>query len=197
VGRHEEAITEMTAAAELDPLSSVVSHNLGQVYDVAGLEEKAIEQQLKTVDLNPYFVPSHEHLVLLYARRGMYTDAVRYAKRFLALRGRDPWSRSILAGVSALSGRREVARACLEELRRDVPSHAAGGLAFIYAQLGDFEETFACLEKSYQERDVYLTFLPILTEFRPLHSDPCFADLVRRIGLPLPRSSEIKRASLP
>jgi tetratricopeptide (TPR) repeat protein len=183
MGRHEEAIAEMKAAAEMDPLSSLASHNLGQVYDAAGLDEKAIEQQLKTIEINPSFVASNEHLALLYARRGMLEKALQYAEKCLALRGSDVRSRAILASVYALSGEREKARACLEDLKRDAPSHASGGLAFIYAELGDSDETFACLERSYLERDVYLTFLPILTEFRYLHGDPRFTDLLQRIGV--------------
>jgi len=63
--------------------------------------------------------------------------------------------------------------------------------------LRDSEQTFACLEKSYEERDVYLTFLPALPEFRHLHGDPRFVAMLRRIGLPQPRESEMKRASSP
>ena len=186
-GRHREAIEEMKLAIDLEPLSGLASLTLAQVYDAAGLEEQAIEQNLKTIDLNPSFVPSYENLGLLYARRGMYEKARGYADKLLALRGDDPRSRSILAGIYAISGRREEALTLIEELKTDLPPHATGGLAFPYADLGDSEQTIACLEKSYQERDVYLTFLHILPDFRHLHGDPRFTDLLQRIGVPAPR----------
>jgi len=53
MGRSQDAIAEMTAALDLDPLSSLISHNLASVYNGAGLEDQAIEQLLKTVELNP------------------------------------------------------------------------------------------------------------------------------------------------
>ena len=196
MGRHQEAIAEASAAVDLAPLSSIASYNLALVYDAAGLADEAIEQYRKTVELNPSSLDAHALLALSYARKGMYEEALECVEN-RALNKNDASSRSLLARVYALSGKREEARACLEELKRDGQSLATRGLVFIYAALGDCEDTFACLEKSYEERDVYLIFLPILPEFRHLHGDPRFVDLVRRIGLPQPRESEIKRAWLP
>jgi TolB-like protein/Tfp pilus assembly protein PilF len=196
MGRHQKAIEEIKLAVDLEPLSSLASLTLAQVYDVAGLEEQAIEQHLNTIDLNPSFVPSYEHLALLYARRGMYEKARGYADKLLALRGHDLRSCMILAGVYAISDRREEALALIEELKTDLPPHAAGGLAFVYANLRDSEQTIACLEKSYQERDVYLTFLHILPEFRYLHGGPRFTDLLTRIGLATATDVNEKRAGM-
>jgi hypothetical protein len=67
-----------------------------------------------------------------------------------------------------------------------------GSLLF-FASLGDREQAFEWLEKSYQERDAFLVFLPILPEFRNLHGDPRFADLLRRIGLPISPSARFER----
>jgi tetratricopeptide (TPR) repeat protein len=186
MGRQEEAIAEMIAAVDLDPLSSVASFYLASVYSCAGYEDRAIEQLLKTVGLNPAFAPSYGQLAALYARKGRYEKALDQAEKYLTVSGNDLRSRSLLAQVYAISGKREEALACMEELKKEAASHAVGGFAFLYAALGDSEQTFACLEKSWQERDVFLVFLPILREFRHLHGDPRFTDLLHRIGLPVP-----------
>jgi eukaryotic-like serine/threonine-protein kinase len=196
MGRHQEAIEEMKLAVELEPLSGLASLTLAQVYDVAGLEEQAIEQHLKTIDLNPSFVASYEHLALLFARRGMYEQARGCVDKLVGLRGQDPRSRSILAGVYAISSRREEALALIEALKTDLPPHATGDLASCYAYLRDSEQTFACLEKSYQERDVYLTSLHILPRFRYLHGHPRFIDLLNRIGLATAAQVNKKRAGM-
>jgi hypothetical protein len=122
----------------------------------------------------------------------MHEKALQYTEKYLVLRRHDVRSRSVLAAVYAILGKREEALAGLGELKKDFPSSATEGLAVIYAALRDSEQTFAYLEKSYEARDVYLTFLPVLPEFRHLHGDPRFADLLRRIGLPQQRASEIK-----
>lgn len=121
MGRREEAIAEVRAATEMDPLSSLASDNLALLYEAAGLEEQAIEQNLKTIGLNPHFGASYEHLALLYAQRGMQEKALQYAEKYLALRRHDVRSRSILAGVYVILGKREEALAGLEGLKKDFP----------------------------------------------------------------------------
>jgi tetratricopeptide (TPR) repeat protein len=194
MGRSQEAIVEMTAALDLDPLSSLISHNLAHVYNAANLEDRAIEQHLKTLELDPSFLASYGQLAVLYARKGLHDKAMEQVEKYLAFSGRDVRSRCFLSQVYAISGRREEAIACVEDLKKEAPFHAASGLAFIYALLDDREQTFECLEKSYQERHAFLPFLQILPEFRNLHADPCFADLLRRIGVPTQRDIYLKPA---
>jgi hypothetical protein len=79
---------------------------------------------------------------------------------------------------------RAEATACVESPEKETTFHSTSGYAFVYAAPGNREQAFACLEKSYEERDVFLAFLPILPEFRSLHGDPRFTDLLRRIGPP-------------
>jgi hypothetical protein len=57
-------------------------------------------------------------------------------------------------------------------------------LANLYALLGDRDQTFAWLEKSYAERSSKLTDLKVDPDFDGIRSDPRFADITRRIGLP-------------
>ena len=64
--------------------------------------------------------------------------------------------------------------------RRYVSPYA---VATIYAGLGDREQAFLWLEKSYQERSPLLTFLRVEPTLDSLRSDPRFESLVRRVGL--------------
>ena len=56
-------------------------------------------------------------------------------------------------------------------------------VAAIYAGLGDQDQTFAWLQKAYEERSDWLVNLTNDQRFDDLRSDPRFADLVRRVGL--------------
>jgi hypothetical protein len=60
--------------------------------------------------------------------------------------------------------------------------------AFIYADLGEKEQAFEWLEKAYEERSSALVHLGngLVCTCDVLRSDPRFADLLRRIGLPPP-----------
>jgi len=56
-------------------------------------------------------------------------------------------------------------------------------IASVYVALGDKQQAIAWLEKAYQVRDSWIPAITVETPFKPLHSDPHFCDLVRRVGL--------------
>jgi hypothetical protein len=57
-------------------------------------------------------------------------------------------------------------------------------IATFYADLGDKEQAFVWLNTAYQERDFLLISLNTNFRLDPLRSDPRFAELVRKVGLP-------------
>jgi DNA invertase Pin-like site-specific DNA recombinase len=86
----------------------------------------------------------------------------------------------------AVAGRRAEALKVLDELtarsrQRHVPAYY---IALIYAALGEKDNAFAWLDRAYTQRSWYLTSLKVDPKVDSLRSDPRFADLVRRVGLP-------------
>ena len=75
---------------------------------------------------------------------------------------------------------REIART----LRRTAGDSDWFFAAGVYAAVGDNDEAFACLEKAYERHDFFLVFLKVHPYMDPLRSDPRYAELVHRIGLP-------------
>jgi hypothetical protein len=57
-------------------------------------------------------------------------------------------------------------------------------LAMTQMALGDRDQTFQLLDRCYEERSPWLTWLKSDPALDPLRSDPRFADLLRRMGLP-------------
>jgi hypothetical protein len=57
-------------------------------------------------------------------------------------------------------------------------------IAAVYGALGDKTQAFVFLDKAYNERDFILVMLNVEPMFDPLRSDPRFAELSRRVGLP-------------
>jgi len=58
------------------------------------------------------------------------------------------------------------------------------GVGRIYAALGQKEEAFRWLEKSYEERPDWMVFLKVDPLFDDWRSDPRFQDLMRRMNFP-------------
>ena len=57
-------------------------------------------------------------------------------------------------------------------------------IASFYSDLADKEQAFHWLDIAYQEHDWLLIGLNTYFQLDPLRSDPRFADLVRKVGLP-------------
>ena len=57
-------------------------------------------------------------------------------------------------------------------------------IASMYAELGEKDQAFRWFDTAYQERDFNLLGLRTDFSLDPIHSDPRFAELVRKVGLP-------------
>jgi len=72
-----------------------------------------------------------------------------------------------------------------------MPEHsyvAPFNIAVVYLGLGDKEQAFAWLDRAYKQRSYYLAVaLPTSASLDSIRSDPRFAELLRRVGLPQPR----------
>jgi tetratricopeptide (TPR) repeat protein len=126
------------------------------------------------------------HLVLgyTYAAKGLHRDAIAAYEEAIR-RGDDSPSAQIFLGAAyARAGERGRARAILDRLQRSEKYVSPGELAVLYTALGEHERAFTSLEKAFTARDLQLQFLGVDPSFDSLRSDPRFADLVRRVGLP-------------
>lgn len=58
--------------------------------------------------------------------------------------------------------------------------------AGIYAGMGDKDEAFRLLQKGYEQHSAGILYLGVDVFWDGMRSDPRYADLLRRIGLPQP-----------
>ncbi len=54
----------------------------------------------------------------------------------------------------------------------------------LYLKLGEPDKAFPWLEKWFKNHDGSLVWMKVAPEFDRIRSDPRFADLMRRVGLP-------------
>jgi len=189
-GRFNESIAEAQRAQELDPLSPEIVSRLGLVYLCARRYDESIAQFQKALDLYPSAAVIRASLAWAYAMKRMYPQALaeydKIADQDKAVAAENQFVASGLGWVYAVSGRRADALKIAQEFR-DLSSHAYVDfylLATIYAGLGEKDEAFRLLEKGYEQRSASMTYLTIDSFWYGMRSDPRYADLLRRMGLP-------------
>ena len=150
--RHPEAISHLRRAVELDPLNLQYQSNLGQVLANSGQTDAAVEQLKKALEMDPNFTYGHVELSQIYRDTGHYDLAIEQWKKFAAL-SNDAEEEAIAtesAKVYAKSGTKAaIAREI--EMRKDLAKRRyqdPSQIAYLYAQLGDKDQTFAWLEKA-------------------------------------------------
>ncbi len=182
-GRLDEALAEIEQARNLDPLSAAVNLNVGDMYYFRHEFEKATQQYRKTLELDANFPNVRRWLGNAACSMGNRTAAAEYYRQAVGAQGdRNPVA---LVAYLITTGREEEAREKLKRLGQDpVASRLlAADLAALYTMLGDKEAAFEWLERAYLERSGSLTFTKVSPSFEPLHSDPRFQSLLRRLNL--------------
>jgi TolB-like protein/Flp pilus assembly protein TadD len=185
LGRTEEAISEILKAQELDPLSLVYSMEIAWNWFMARKYDRALEQSVKTLDMEPLFTPALHTLGLAYEQMGQLEEAITAFERALAGSGGNPVPLAAMAYAYARVGRRREATEKFNQLQQlaseaYVPPY---WLALAHAGLGEKDAAFEWLERAYAVRDVWLVWLKREPRFDELRSDPRMENLLRRIGL--------------
>jgi tetratricopeptide (TPR) repeat protein len=185
LGRHDEALARAKVARELDPLNLRINALEGQFLIHAGRTDEAMDRLRKTLELDPDYWLALFFLASAYTEKGMYPEAVAAARKAGSVYD-SPRSVSFLGFALAKSGKQAEARAELERLLKAAKERYVSpyNIAMIYTGLGEREEALAWLERGYRIRDPRLTFLKAEPKWNDLRSDPRFAELVRKVGLP-------------
>ena len=193
VGRHAEAIAEAKRAQEVDPLSLYANVALGNTYIDARQPDEAIAQLQRTIGMDKNFQRAHGTLAEAYLAKERYEDAIAEFEKAWALSARNSPEQAARKATMLKDGYRKSGakgfweaflELRIENMKRDY-SVSPTIMAAAYARIGDKDQAFEWLEKAYTERDQYL-FYNLKTDyhFDGILSDPRYANLLQRIGLP-------------
>jgi len=187
-GRELEALAEANRAHQLDPLSPIISTTAGEVQLYARRYDEAIAVCKKVANENPTFAMAHLCLYQAYWGKRMYPHVIEDWKTYgrLSDNGNESEFASALEqGFRSAGWNGALAKGIETRLaQRKTAYSSAYVIAALYADSGDKDHAFQWLNIAYRERDYWL--LGLKTDFLldPLHSDPRFAELVRKVGLP-------------
>ena len=187
LGRTQEALAEAARAHDLDPLSPIVSTAAAHVHISGRQFDEAIEVSKRLAAENPTFSVVHLYLAEAYWGKGMYPQAIEEWKTYGQLNG-DPnevqFAAALDEGYKAGGWKEALKKGIAVRLAQRKNSYASPYLiAQLYAQAGDKEQAFYWLDTAYREHDLVYQ---LNTDFMldPIRSDPRFAALVKKVGLP-------------
>ena len=186
MGRQEEAIGEIELAQEIDPLSLAISNDLAWNYYMAGECDLALEQCLRTLEMEPGFAAARTTLGLAYEQTGQLKEAIAALEKARDGSGGNPVPLAWLAHALALNDGKREAKAVLSQLK-DLAKRcyvAPYTVAVVYAGLGDKGRALEWLEKAVEERDVWLVWIKRDPRLGSLRSSPRFEELLRHLRLP-------------
>jgi serine/threonine protein kinase/tetratricopeptide (TPR) repeat protein len=169
LNRIDQSLEEFRVALSLDPLSPIVNTNYGLTLMVAHRYPEAIAQLQKVLERDPSFPPGNFYVSQIYATVGRYPEAIS-AMQKISPGVKGPWSPDAQGFIKVV----------LDPASPTAPATVAAA----YALAGDPNKAFAYLEKSYAEQDAELMACIRYPAFESLHSDPRWANLMDRLGLP-------------
>jgi serine/threonine protein kinase/Tfp pilus assembly protein PilF len=185
LGRIDESLVESKKFLELDPVSQSPMGHLAYHYVCARTYDEAIRLYQKDLELYPNEVLGREQMGDAYYYKGMYAEAVEAYLKAASMGGFAPEVLAALKEAFAKGGIRGYTEKVIE-IRKSRPQadFDPTSIARGYARLGDKDQAFAWLEKAYADRSVGLLALKENPSYDSLRSDPRYADLLRRVGLP-------------
>jgi TolB-like protein/DNA-binding winged helix-turn-helix (wHTH) protein len=183
MGRNDEAMKQVAYAAELSPMDIHIRVVVGLVTLASGQSDSAISQ---FKELNASYPGLGDFgLGWCYREKKMYPEAVEALERVVHGR-RDSQSLASLACVYGLAGRKREALKLIDELKERSRQHYVPDNLFAeaYIGLGEKDEAMARLERAFEEHDQGMVWVKAFLGWEPLHSDPRFQALLRRMSFP-------------
>lgn len=186
-GRLNEGLKEEHLAQELDPKSDRLSGALS--YE--GKYDGAIALQLRDLQRDPNDGYAHYGLFQTYALAGKYPEAIQELKQAGQLFGFGAMLPEMNDAFKS-GGFKDAVRSVagnLERLQTGGQVYMPDILAEFYGVIGDKDRAFYWLDDAYRHKHstgaggglIWLKGNPM---YASLRSDPRYADLVRRVGLP-------------
>jgi len=184
LGRNDEAVREIRQAHDLAPLSLVISSNIGRMLYYARRYDDAIAELQEVLTLDPSRAYALIHLASAYEEKGNCASAIEEMKKAIALIGRGEGPG--LAHIYAKCGNLAEARRVLAGLEQPSDDGMQDWffIAGVEARLDHADRAFEWLDKAYQNRDFFLTYVKVHPYMDPLRSDPRFDAMLKKIGIP-------------
>src|SRR6266404_4716005 len=184
-GQAEQAMTEALTALELDPSSLSVRRGVGWISYYTRRYEQALYHLRRAVAMNPTSEDTYRVMGLVLTQQGAYAEAERAFREAITLSPDLSYATAGVAYVLALSGRRREAEAIVAELEARARERYVTPVAFCIAHLGlkNLDQVFHWLDRAYEDRRGWLTYMRVDPIFDPVKDDPRYEAFLKRMRL--------------
>ncbi len=184
-GRPREALAAIERGRDLDPLNFFVQTSAAGRLMRLGRLDQALELLQRAVKTEPDLVLAHRYFWPLYHQRKMPDQAAAAARAFFAVGANTDVAEAIERGYREGGyPRAMLLGATTLEARAKTGYIQPTQIATLYAHAGEADRAFEWLDRAYEIRDSWLVFVKDDPRFAPLHADPRFQALVKRMKFP-------------
>lgn len=183
--RFPEAEIEVRRAQQLDPVSSIVSMAIAEVYTWENHDGAAIAEYQKVIALDPSFAGAHGNIAHLYEKKRLYAEALNSEQQYWVLIGEPDFAKELQRAYDK-AGYTGVHLAILSKELRDREKgryRSPTGIAGLYASLGEESHAFEWLQKGYEEHSSGMAYLAIDSDFDAVRERPEFQYWLGVLGL--------------
>jgi tetratricopeptide (TPR) repeat protein len=183
-GRFTESLREAHIARDLDPMAVVSRFSVAWCSYHARRFDQALSLVRDALAAEPHNFMMLYCSSFVHGRMGYHEESIAHATRLVEIMGKASHTLSTLAIAHARAGNTAQAENILGEMRaiekqRYIsPYHTA----LVNCALGKTVEALDLLERAYKNRDAKLLWMAVEPELEPLHGNPRFNELLRKLN---------------
>ncbi len=184
--RFDESLEQIEEAQRLDSNSLYLITIRGVPFCYKEDFDQAIEQFQLVLEIDPGFKRAHYYLAWALFHSGRHAEGIAEFEKVVAA---EPIQQTF-AFLGYCYGRAGMVEKAYEMLRRIDRTAFEGKYVspyhrgIIYAGLGDTNQALTELEKAYEENSIWLIWLNVDLQFKNLHGEPRFKDLMTKLNFP-------------
>jgi adenylate cyclase len=167
-------------STELDPLSASDCARMAYLHYVKGDYSSAAEHLRQSFELDRDYPEARLYEGLLHFQQRRYDALIQCLSPSAS-----PLDIGLLAAGHAQQGSLSRAEECIERLHQLAGRQYVTPLAegFAAVGMGDFDLALQCLDETINHKTNFVNLLAIEPFFHPLHADPRFAKLLKKLNL--------------
>ena len=187
-----QALDEIKRAHTLDPLNLRVATGVAWLHYYLTDYQRALDECQSVLDLSPDYPEGQCCMALCSEKMGRLADHVTWLEKAAAGSSGLPIVLGLLGRAYALNGQNDKARELQAKLqaisKQRYTSQVAHALVAI--GLGELDSAMQWLEEAFQAHDAILCYAKVFPPYDALREHPRFQEMLRRMGVAGPFTSE-------